>query len=462
MNITPIKSPGTLATPRLLIADDEASTLRTLAHLFVDDPFSVVECAGGPAALKALDAHEIDVVLTDLRMAGADGMAVLKHATARHPDCAVIVLTGYATIDSAVEAMRQGAYHYIEKPFRIEEVRQVVRKAFELVRLKRENRQLREFVGDEPSGIKIITQDTAMQQIMMVARQIGPTDCGVLITGESGTGKELMARYVHAHGPRAPGPFVAINCGALQEDLLASELFGHERGAFTGADRLKPGLAETAAGGTLFLDEIAEMSPAMQVKLLRLLQEKEIMRVGGHQTIKVDVRFIAATNARLPEAVAAGRFRSDLFFRLNVINLALPPLRERRNDIPPLAYFFLKKAALAMRKSVEKIEPGAMEILLRYDFPGNIRELANLIERAVALTNGAGIGQEELPGSLRALDVRVVKGGGSPQTLEQHELELIRDALVRTGGNRSQAAQLLGIDRVSLWRKIKRHGITEP
>lgn len=451
------KKPG---LPRLLIVDDEEATLRTLGHLFKDEACDVTECLGGKAGLAALERTAYDVVLTDLRMEGVDGMAVLARAGELHPDCAVILITGYATIDTAVDAMRQGAFHYIAKPFRIEEVRQVVRKAFEWVKLKRDNRQLREYVASEGGGVRIITQDRAMLQLLEVARQIAPTDCAVLVTGESGTGKELMARYVHAHGPRSRGPFVAVNCGALQENLLASELFGHERGAFTGADRLKHGLAEAAAGGTLFLDEIAEMSPVMQVKLLRLLQEKEITRVGGTAAIKVDLRFVAATNAHLQQAVADGRFRSDLYFRLNVVNLAMPPLRQRPDDIPLLATYFLHKFALAMNRPVTDISPAALAILGRYEFPGNVRELSNLIERAVALTRGELVGVGELPDSLRQLRIQVMPGADAGQrTLVEQEVSLIQDALQQAGGNRGKAARQLGIDRVSLWRKIKKYGL---
>jgi transcriptional regulator with PAS, ATPase and Fis domain len=282
----------------------------------------------------------------------------------------------------------------------------------------------------------------------------------VLITGESGTGKELMARYVHMHGKRASGPFVAVNCGALQEELLANELFGHDKGAFTGADRDKRGLIEVADGGTLFLDEVAEMSPAMQVKLLRVIQERELLRVGGTQPIPVDVRIIAATNRDLQEAVAAGRFRSDFYFRLNVVNLVLPPLRERRDDIPLLAYYFLKKHALAMAKPVADIEPEALRLLADYDYPGNVRELSNMLERGVALAAGATLELAQLPEAARAVQVKVLpRAGEAFPTLEGQEAELIRRALEHTRGNRSQAADMLGIDRVSLWRKIKKYGL---
>jgi transcriptional regulator with PAS, ATPase and Fis domain len=279
----------------------------------------------------------------------------------------------------------------------------------------------------------------------------------VVLTGESGTGKEVLARLIHNHSSRAQAPFLAINCGALHDDLLASELFGHERGAFTGASQQKVGLFEAASGGTLFLDEIAETSPAMQVQLLRVLQEREVLRVGGRKTIPIDVRVIAASNRRLDLAVSRGEMRDDLYFRLNVVNLTLPPLRERRDDIPLLAYYFLKRHALTMGKKVDDFEPEVLERLAEYDFPGNVRELSNLVERAVALSRGSRISLAELPATLRTTSIAVLPAAGEPlPTLEQYEAAYIRQVLERTQGNRTQAAEILGIDRVSLWRKLKR------
>jgi transcriptional regulator with PAS, ATPase and Fis domain len=336
----------------------------------------------------------------------------------------------------------------------------VVRGALDVAHLKRENRALRRRIEDYEGPSNIITQDPRMRRLLDTARQIGPTDCNVLITGESGTGKELLARYVHGSSGRGAGRFVGVNCGALQEELLANELFGHERGAYSGADRMKPGLIEMAEGGTLFLDEIAEMTPAMQVKLLRVIQEREVLRVGGTEPLSVNVRFIAATNRDLDENIASGRFRSDLYFRLNVVNLALPPLRERRDDIPLLAFYFLRKFALAMAKPVTDIAPDAMRLLSRYDFPGNVRELANLVERGVALARGVLLEAAHLPESLRVLNVRVTTTGvGDLSTLEKNEATYIAQVLEHTGGNRNQAAEILGIDRVSLWRRMKRHGL---
>jgi DNA-binding NtrC family response regulator len=445
---------------RVLVVDDEAPALKNLTHLLRKEGYEVTARQSGATGIAELQQHEFDVVLTDLRMKGVDGMALLRRAREVQPECEVIVITGHATLDSAVEAMKEGAFHYIAKPYRLDEVRQVVRGALDVTRLKRENRVLRRRIEDYEGPSNIITQDPCMRRLLDTARQIGPTDCNVLVTGESGTGKELLARYVHASSERAGNRFVGVNCGALQEDLLANELFGHEKGAFTGTDRLKQGLIEMAEGGTLFLDEIAEMTPAMQVKLLRVVQERELLRVGGTEPVAVNVRFIAATNRDLQENIASGRFRADLYFRLNVVNLALPPLRERRDDIPLLAFYFLRKFALAMGKAVSDIAPDAMRFLGRYDYPGNVRELANLIERGVALARGSLLELGHLPESLRVLSVRVTTpGNGALGTLEKNEAAYIAQVLAHTGGNRNQAAEILGIDRVSLWRRMKRHGL---
>jgi DNA-binding NtrC family response regulator len=446
-----------MSIARLLVIDDEAIALRNLAHLLRKEGYEVVARQSGPAGLKELEQGRFDVVLTDLRMPKVDGMAILRRARELQPEGEVIVITGHATLESAVTAMKQGAFHYVAKPFRLDEVRQVVRAAVELTCLKEENRQLRRRIEGYQGQVNIVTRDLPLLRLLETARQVAPIDCNVLVTGESGTGKELLARYLHMHSQRAAAPFVAVNCGAFQEELLANELFGHEKGAFTGADRLKRGLAEVAAGGTLFLDEIAEMSLPMQVKLLRVLQEREVLRVGGTEPVKVDVRFIAATNRDLSAAIAAGRFRSDLFFRLNVVNLVLPPLRERRDDVPLLAYYFLKKHALAMGREVTDISPEAMSLLTVYDWPGNVRELANVIERGVALARGGLIELQHLPEALKELRVRVLRPAGSGlPTLDEFETSYIRQVLEHTSGNRGQAAEILAIDRVSLWRKIKR------
>ncbi len=445
---------------RVLVVDDEAIALKNLGHMLRREGYDVTACQSSATGLKELQQHEFDVVLTDLRMRGVDGMALLRRARELQPECEVIVITGYATLEAAVEAMKTGAYHFIAKPYRLDDVRQWVKRALEVVHLRREQRGLKHHIEGYEGNLNIVTQDATMLRLLDTARQVGPTDCNVLVTGESGTGKELLARYVHAQSGRAGNRFVAVNCGALHEELLANELFGHEKGAFTGADRQKRGLIEIAEGGTLFLDEITEMSPAMQVKLLRVLQERELLRVGGTDPVAVNVRFIAATNRDLQESVGGNSFRADLYFRLNVVNLALPPLRDRRDDVPLLAFYFLKKFALAMAKPVSDLAPDALRLLNRYDYPGNVRELANLIERGVALAQGASLELAYLPESLRSLSVRIAAPLGSElPTLEKNEAAYIAQVLEHTGGNRNQASDILGIDRVSLWRRIKRYGL---
>ncbi|MDX1346071.1 MAG: sigma-54 dependent transcriptional regulator [Sedimenticolaceae bacterium] len=448
--------------PRILIVDDEAPAVQNLAHVCRKQGYEVTTRSSGAGALEALDSHEFDVVLTDLRMEKVDGMAVLQRARELDPDLAVILITGYATLESAIEAMKAGAFHYIAKPIRLDEVREVIHKALEMVRLKRENRQLRNRLGDQDPGPSIITQDANMQRLLDMATQIASTDTNVLITGESGTGKELLARYIHDHSQRRGHRFQAINCGALQEELLANELFGHEKGAYTGAGEARPGLIEAADGGTLFLDEIAEMTPGMQVKLLRVIQEREVQRLGSTRAIPVDIRLITATHRDLRDAVAGGYFREDLYYRLDVVRLHLPPLAERRDDVPMLAYYFLRKHAARIGKEVEDIAPEAMAALVEYGYPGNIRELENIIERAVTLTHTKELTVRDLPSSLADHNLQVVREReGRLPTLAEREEEYIRYVLDRCGQNRTRAAAVLGIDRVSLWRKLKKYGMSQ-
>jgi DNA-binding NtrC family response regulator len=445
---------------KLLIVDDERVALRNLEHVMKKEGYDVTGTQSGPNALKLIEEQQFDVVLTDLRMEKVDGMQILKKTRERCPDTEVIMITGYATLGSAVETMKHGAFYYISKPYKLEEVRKVVKEAVDKVRLKTENRNLREQLETYQGKVKIITQDPAIQKLLETSRQIAPTDCNVLITGESGTGKELFARFIHLNSARAAGPFFAINCGAFTEELLSNELFGHEKGAFTGASAVKKGLIETASGGTLFLDEITEMPPSMQVKLLRVIQEKEVMRVGGTEALAVDVRFVAATNRDIHDTMKTGGFRQDLYFRLNVVSLRIPPLAERKDDIPLLSYFFLKKYGLLMKKEVTGISEDVIVLLMNYDFPGNVRELENIIERGVALTNGPIIEQGHLPEDLRELSIKTFrKQEGKIPSLEMQEEAYIKWVLGEVGGNKTLAAQLLGIDRVSLWRKLKKYGL---
>lgn len=445
---------------KLLIVDDEKIAMKNLEHVMKKEGYEVTASQSGGNALTLLEKQPFDVVLTDLRMEKVDGMQILKRCRENHPDTEVILVTGYATLENAVEAMKHGAFYYLAKPYRLEEVRKVVAEALEKIRLRRENRSLREQVESYQGKVRILTQDSRMQHLLDMARQVAPTDCNILITGESGTGKELFARYLHHHSRREAGPFVAVNCGAFNEELLANELFGHVKGAFTGAHADKKGLLEAASGGTLFLDEITEMSPAMQVKLLRVIQEKEVLPLGATQPVKVDVRFIAATNRDVQEMVKQGGFRQDLYFRLNVVNLHIPALSTRKEDVPLLAHHFLLKHAAFMNKEVTDIAADTLDLLKAYDFPGNVRELENIIERGVALTNNHSIEPAQLPDDLRELSIRTFrKKAGRIPTLEEQEQDYIAWVLQESGGNQTVAAQTLGIDRVSLWRKLKRYEV---
>jgi DNA-binding NtrC family response regulator len=447
---------------RVLVVDDEAIALKNLERVLVKEGYEVTTAASGQAALRHLREGAFAAVLTDLKMEKVDGMQVLRRSKEIDPDAEVILITGYAAVETAIEAMRHGAYHYLAKPFKLDEVRKVVREAVEKVGLKKENRRLRESIESMKDRVDIVTQDPGMLRVLDTARDVTATDCNILITGESGTGKELMARYIHRHSRRAAATFLAINCGAFTEELLTSELFGHEKGAFTGAVARKKGLVEMADGGTLFLDEVTEMSPAMQVRLLRVLQEKEFMRVGGTEAIRADVRFLAATNRNVEEAVASGAFRQDLYYRLNVVTLDLPPLARRQEDIPLLAHFFLKKHAERMGKKVETISDEVLQLLSGYGFPGNIRELENLVERGVALAKGSVLEAAHLPEDLRRMRLKVFRReAGKIPSLDAQEKAYIRWVLEEVDGNRSRAAAILGIDRVSLWRKLKRYGIED-
>lgn len=445
---------------RILIVEDEKAALKNLEHVMVKEGYEVVAMLSSPDALKLLEKKEFDVVLTDLRMEKADGVEVLERTKAIYPDAEVIMITAYASVPSAVETMKKGAYDYIAKPFKLDEVRKVVRAALEKVSLKKENAQLREQLARYEGKIKIITQNNQMRGLLETAGQIAPTDCNVLITGESGTGKELLARYVHYMSNRAEQAFFAVNCGALTEELLSNELFGHEKGAFTGADSMKKGLIEAAAGGTLFLDEITEMSSAMQVKLLRVIQERELTRLGGTEPVPVDIRIVAATNRDIQAVTKEEDFRLDLYYRLNVVSLHMPPLSERRDDIPLLCQHFLQKYSILMKKDVKEIAPEVMALLVNYDFPGNVRELENIVERGVALSHGQAIEMAHLPEDLKELDITTFrKQGDRFPSLEDQEIAYIQWVLKETGGNKTMAANILGIDRVSLWRKIKRYGL---
>ncbi|MDD3619523.1 MAG: sigma-54 dependent transcriptional regulator [Desulfobulbaceae bacterium] len=448
--------------PRILVVDDEAIALQNLMHVLKKEGYSVLGTQSGAEAVELLEREPFDLVLTDLKMERVDGMEVLKRSKEINPDVEVIMITGYATVASAIEAMKRGAYHYIAKPFKLDEVRKVVKEALEKVRLKRENITLKSQLKAYANTSGIITANKQMKNILSLAAQAASSDSNIVINGESGTGKELLARFIHASSRRTEGPLLSINCGALNEELLTNELFGHEKGAFTGADALKIGLIEQADRGTLFLDEITEMPVSMQVKLLRVLQEKEVLRVGGTRPIRVDVRFIAATNRNLQEEVQLGHFRNDLYFRINVVSITLPPLAARKDDIPALIRHFLNKYSVEMKKNVTAISPEVADILTNYEYPGNVRELENIIERGVALTGEDTIRLEHLPDDLRGRVFKTFRRSseGRIPSLEDQEKAYIQWVLKETDGNKTLAAQYLAIDRVSLWRKLKKYGLS--
>lgn len=445
---------------KLLLVDDEKIALRNLKNAMQKEGYEVTTASSGIAALKLLEKQEFDVVLTDYKMAKADGMQVMKRCLELYPDSEVIMITAFASLPSAVETMKEGAYYYLAKPVRLAEVRRVVGEAVEKVKLGKENTRLREEIKKIKGTVRMVSQNLKIHKLLDTADQIGPTDCNVIISGESGTGKELLARYIHSRSKRAGGPFFEIHCGAFSEKILAGELFGHEKGALTGTAGMKKGLIEMASGGTLFLDEITEMEASTQAKLLDVIQEKTLLRPGGTEHVRVDVRIIAAANRDMQESVKNGRFREDLFFRLNVVSLFIPPLSERRDDIPLLSYYFLKKFSDLMKKGVNEISREALSVLMNYGFPGNVRELENIIERGVALSKGKVIEVSHLPEDLMKLNIMTFrKREGRIPSLKERETEYIQWVLREVGGNMSLAARTLGIDRVSLWRKLKKYGL---
>jgi len=444
---------------KILIVDDEAIARTKLAHVLGKQGYETVTAADGAEAVARLADEDFDVVLTDLRMKDIDGLEVLAQTKKLQPEAEVVVITGYASVETAVEAMRKGAYHYISKPIKIEELKLLVQKALEKRRLQREVGDLRRRVATQSGLSRIVGQSPTIKSLKEMIGQVAQLDCTVLITGETGTGKELVARALHELSPRGDKRFMAVNCGAFSPELIANELFGHERDAFTGAGREKKGLMEAAAGGSVFLDEIGELPLGMQVSLLRVLQERSFMRVGGTREIPVDIRILAATNKDLKKEVAQGAFRQDLYYRLEVIALHIPNLSERREDIPLLARHFMAKHTPA-GSSVKEISPEVMNLLEQYAYPGNARELENIIERSLALCDGPRIEPRHLVMDLRQEKVRVSrKDRHEWPTLEENEKQYIMAVMEEVGGNKTRASQILAIDRVSLWRKLKRYQI---
>lgn len=445
--------------------DDEENLRHLLSILLKKQGYSAEIAADGEEALEKLSSGEYDFILSDILMPKMDGRAMLKEIVARKISSTVIMMSAYGTIDTAIECMKLGAYDYISKPFKNDEIVMVLKKAEERERLKEENRRLKQEMRKESSFASIISRNAAMQEIFALVRKVSAYKTTVLITGESGTGKELVARALHFEGVRKGRPFVAVNCAAIPENLLESELFGHVKGAFTDASFDKTGLFEQADGGTLFLDEIGEMPISLQVKLLRVLQDEEIKRVGGSSSKKVDVRLVSATSRDLEGDVATGRFREDLFFRLNVFAISLPPLRERLDDLPLLLEHFLAKFSVKFGKKIASAGPEVLRVLNSYSWPGNVRELENVLERGVILCEGDTLTVEVLPAKLSgsALNDQPVHLSGETMSIKQAaetmERELIRRALESTGGNRTHAAKILEISLRSLIYKLKEYGL---
>ena len=442
---------------QVLIVDDEPEMRSVLSDILKDEGCVVDTANSGEQALAKMQEQDFAVVISDLNMKGMPGMTLLKAIKRLHPETNVIIMTAFGSIESAIEAMKQGAYDYVTKPVKSEEIALTTQKAVREASLRRELLWLRRAVEKEYSFNQILGKSKPMQAVFELIRRITPSPSSVLITGESGTGKELVARAIHYNSPRAQGPFIPINCAAIPENLLESEMFGHMRGAFTDAKADKKGLFEEAQGGTLFLDEISEMPLSLQAKLLRVLQEKEIRRVGGTRSIPVDARVIAATNLDLAGEVKAKQFREDLYYRLNVIEVHMPALRERTEDIPLLALHFVKKYAEPMKKPVTGLTEGALALLMDYAWPGNVRELENVIERGVTLTRGEKIASEDLPQAVRgdSGDRHMIEEGAEKtRTLAEVERAYILRILEKTAGNKYQAAQILGIDRKTLYLKL--------
>ena len=436
---------------KILVADDEAAIRESLGEWLSDVGHDVLTAEDGPQALGIIEKEKPSIVIADLVMPGMDGIELLKKAKEISPGIEVIIITAYGSIPTAITAMKEGAYDYIEKPFCPEKAELLINRLVEHQQLLEENISLHRKLEEQYRFENIIAKSPKMRRVIEIIKVVAMSNATVLITGESGTGKELVARAIHSQSYRKDKPFVAVSCAALPESLLESELFGHEKGAFTGAYAQRRGKFEAADRGTLFLDEIGEMSANIQVHLLRVLEEKELTRVGGNELIKVDVRVISATNKDIKKAVADGQFREDLYYRLNVVTVELPPLRERKEDIPLLAQHFLKKFAVENKKEVVAFSPEAVDLLMKYEWPGNVRELENAIERAVILSKDSYIKAVDLP-QQEGLVARSTQLGKSITEVEKNH---ILNILNETNGNYSQAARILGISRVSLYNKIK-------
>jgi DNA-binding NtrC family response regulator len=452
----------TNARTAILVVDDEEIVRESLGGWLEKDGYEVESAADGAAAVAKLRARPWSILVCDLKMPGMDGLAVLEQAKQLQPELAVVIMTAYATVDTAVSAMKLGAYDYLMKPFDPEELSLMMQKIVAQQGLVRENAVLRQALEQRYGFRDLYSKSPAMQAVFELARSAARSSSTILILGESGTGKEVLARAVHAESPRADGPFVDVSCAALTESLLESELFGHEKGSFTGASARRKGKFEVAHGGTLFLDEVGDIGPKLQLDLLRVLEERRFQRIGGNETLEVDVRIIAATNKDLKKAVAAGTFREDLFYRLDVIPITLPPLRDRKEDIPLLASRFLERLAVELKKPIEGLSAEALEALLAQPWRGNVRELRNVLERGAVVARTPVVQLSDLglppPGAAPAAGAAGEKGGALP-SLDEVEKKHIAAVLASTGGNVSASARVLGIDRVTLYNKMRKYAL---
>ncbi|MBM4276428.1 MAG: sigma-54-dependent Fis family transcriptional regulator [Deltaproteobacteria bacterium] len=455
---------------KILVADDEKSMREFLDIMLKKEGYKVTLASNGEEVMKLIEKDIFDLALVDIRMPRQDGISVLKKIKSISPETVVIMMTAYASADTAIKAMKEGAYDYITKPFKIDEIKLIIQNALEKKHLQKENILLKQVVRDRYHFENIIGQSSKMLELYDLLEKVAPTKTNILVTGDSGTGKELVAKAIHYNGPRKDKPFVTLNCGAIPESLIESELFGHMRGAFTDAILTKKGLFEVADEGTIFLDEISELPLMMQVKLLRVLQDREFKRVGGTEDIRVDVRIISATNKDLEEAVREKQFREDLFYRLNVIQIKIPSLRERKEDIPPLAGHFLKRYSEELGKQISQVSPEALRILVQYDYPGNVRELQNIIERAVALEtsqeltaqNLSSYIDEQLPFKKKPLDLEIPSEGVDLEKIvEDVERTLLLKALDRTKGIKKKAAELLHINFRSMRYRLEKYGLNQ-
>jgi DNA-binding NtrC family response regulator len=445
---------------KVAIIDDEEMACRLIKRVLDAEGFEVEYFLTGHSFLQRLGRENFPIVFIDLHLPDMNGMEILTQVKKIFEDTEAIIITGHASIETAVDAIKAGAYHYITKPFKRHDVRLLANKARKKIDLLAENRALRQALSNGGTIAGFVGSSPAMQEVFAMIKKVAMVNCNVLLQAETGTGKQMAARSIHSLSPRKENAFIAFNCGGFAEELIASELFGHEKGAFTGATATKIGLLETASGGTVFLDEIGEMPLSMQVKLLHVLQERQIFRVGGTKAIDLDIRIIAATNKDLKKEVEAGSFREDLFYRLNVVTIRLPKLTERKDDIPLLITHFIEKFRLAFSKDTRQISPQALDILLHYHYPGNVRELENIIQRAVALAEGESIQVRDLPADLRKLAFTTFEGEDllSLETMEKQHISKVLDI---TGNNRKLSSEILGIPLTTLWRRMKKYGLSK-